>query len=124
MSKIGIRIFSKYVFEVEVHKSEGGQIFLSFILGAIPLIALFFIMVLLVSYIRRSLLEYNSLNRIYEPKLFSVEENGQKVDIDLIEVVTETIKVNKGNNNNNEEDKGDEVIVYTRKLKTNYDQNA
>ena len=114
----------KYVFEVEVHKSEGGQIFLSFILGAIPLIALFFIMVLLVSYIRRSLLEYNTLNRIYEPKLFSVEENGQKVDIDLIEVVTETIKVNKGNNNNNEEDKGDEVIVYTRKLKTNYDQNA
>ena len=103
---------------------EINQIFLSFILGAIPLIALFFIMVLLVSYIRRSLLEYNSLNRIYEPKLFSVEENGQKVDIDLIEVVTETIKVNKGNNNNNEEDKGDEVIVYTRKLKTNYDQNA
>ena len=81
-------------------------------------------MVLLVSYIRRSLLEYNSLNRIYEPKLFSVEENGQKVDIDLIEVVTETIKVNKGNNKNNEEDKGDEVIVYTRKLKTNYEQNA
>ena len=81
-------------------------------------------MVLLVSYIRRSLLEYNSLNRIYEPKLFSVEENGQKVDIDLIEVVTETIKVNKGNNNNNEEDKGDEVIVYTRKLKTNYEQDA
>lgn len=68
--------------------------------------------------------EFNSLNRIYEPKLFSVEENGQKVDIDLIEVVTETVKADKGNNNNNEEDKGDEAVIYTRRLKTNYIQNA
>ena len=68
--------------------------------------------------------EFNSLNRIYEPKLFSVEENGQKVDIDLIEVVTETVKADKGNNNNKEEDKGDEAVIYTRRLKTNYIQNA
>ena len=114
----------KYAFKVEVHKSKRNQIFGSFILGALPLVSFFFIMVLLVSYIRRSMKEFNSLNRIYEPKLFSVEENGQKVDIDLIEVVTETVKADKGNNNNNEEDKGDEAVIYTRRLKTNYIQNV
>ena len=41
----------KYAFKVEVHKSKRNQIFGSFILGALPLV-FFFIMVLLVSYIR------------------------------------------------------------------------
>ena len=70
----------KYVFEVEVHKSEGGQIlFLSFILGAIPLIALFFIMVLLVSYIRRSLLEYNSLIEFMSLNYFLLKKMAKKL---------------------------------------------
>jgi hypothetical protein len=108
-----------YKFKVQVHKSKDNQIILSFFLAAIPLICLFFITILVISFIRRSMNEYNSLN-CYEPKVFSVEENGQKVDIDLFEVVTDKVKVNnKGNNNNNEEDKGDEVVIYTRRFKTN-----
>ena len=76
----------------------------------------------MVSFIRRSMNEFSSLNIIYEPKLYSLEENGQKVDMDLIEVITETVKANKGNDKN-EENKGNEVTVYTRRIKTNCDQN-
>ena len=113
---------TKYVFDVDVFKSKGNQIFGGFILGALPLFSYFFIMVLMVSFIRRSMNEFSSLNIIYEPKLYSLEENGQKVDMDLIEVITETVKANKGNDKN-EENKGNEVTVYTRRIKTNCDQN-
>ena len=113
---------TKYVFDVDVFKSKGNQIFGGFILGALPLFSYFFIMVLMVSFIRRSMNEFSSLNIIYEPKLYSLEENGQKFDMDLIEVITETVKANKGNDKN-EENKGNEVTVYTRRIKTNCDQN-
>ena len=59
--------------------------------------------------------------------MFSVEENGEKVDIDLIEIVSETMKVNKektNNNNEEEKNKGDEVVIHTRRVKTNYNQNV
>ncbi len=46
-------------------------------------------MVLMVSYIRRSMNEYNSLNTIYDTKMMSIEENGAKIDLDLIEIIPE-----------------------------------
>ena len=42
--------------------------------------------------------------------------------MDLIEVITETVKTNKGNEKD-EENKGNEITVYTRRVKTNYNQN-
>jgi len=118
---------TEYIFNVQVHKAKGNQIIASFFLAAIPLVSLFFITVLLISFIRRSPNEFNCLKRSYEPKLFSVEENGEKVDIDLIEIVSETMKVNKektNNNNEEEKNKGNEVVIHTRRVKTNYNQNV
>ena len=64
--------------------------------------------------------EYNSLNRIYDTKIISIEENGAKVDLDLIEIVPEEVKI-KQSENNNEEVK--EITVYSRKIRSNLVQN-
>ena len=89
-------------------------------MGAIPMFAFFFLMVLMVSYIRRSMNEYNSLNRIYEPKILAVEENGEKVDLDLIEVVTNIMKIQKNKDSKEGEEKNENVVtIYTRRFKIN-----
>ena len=111
---------SEYVFVVEVHKAKGDQIFAGFILGALPLFSFFFLMVLMVSYIRRAMNEYNSLNRIYDTKIISVEENGARVDLDLIEIVSEEVKIKQSENNNEEVE---EITVYSRKIRSNVVQN-
>ena len=59
--------------------------------------------------------EYNSLNRIYDTKIMSIEENGAKVDLDLIEIVPEEIKI-KNSKDNNEEVK--EITVYSRRIRS------
>ena len=110
------QVRQKYSFTIIVNKSSGNQIFGGLILGAIPLITFFFLIVLMVSYIRRSMNEYNSLNRIYDTKIMSIEENGAKVDLDLIEIVPEEIKI-KNSKDNNEEVK--EITVYSRRIRSN-----
>ena len=110
------QIRSKYSFTLTVNKSSGNRIFTGLILGGIPLFSFFFLMVLMVSFIRRSMNEYNSLNRIYDTKIMSIEENGAKVDLDLIEIVTEEIKI-KNSKDNNEEVK--EITVYSRRIRSN-----
>ena len=114
------QVRQKYSFYITVNKSSGIHIFAGLILGAIPLITFFFLIVLMVSYIRRSMNEYNSLNRIYDTKIISVEENGARVDLDLIEIVSEEVKI-KQSENNNEEVK--EITVYSRKIRSNVVQN-
>ena len=105
----------KYCFAITVNKSSVNHIFVGLILGAIPLITYFFLMVLMVSFIIRSMNEYNSLNRIYDTKIMSIEENGAKVDLDLIEVVPEEVKI-KQSKDNKEEVK--EITVYSRKIRS------
>ena len=114
------QVRQKYSFYITVNKSSGIHIFAGLILGAIPLITFFFLIVLMVSYIRRSMNEYNSLNRIYDTKIISVEENGARVDLDLIEIVSEEVKI-KQSEDNNEEVK--EITVYSRKIRSNVVQN-
>ena len=64
--------------------------------------------------------EYNSLNRIYEPKILAVEENGEKVDLDLIEVVTNIMKIQKNKDSKEGEEKNENVVtIYTRRFKIN-----
>lgn len=113
-------IRSKYYFILSVKKAPTNRIITGFILGAIPMFAFFFLMVLMVSYIRRSMNEYNSLNRIYEPKILAVEENGEKVDLDLIEVVTNIMKIQKNKDSKEGEEKNENVVtIYTRRFKIN-----
>ena len=64
--------------------------------------------------------EYNSLKRIYEPKILAVEENGEKVDLDLIEVVTNIMKIQKNKDSKEGEEKNENVVtIYTRRFKIN-----
>ena len=77
-------------------------------------------MVLMVSYIRRSMNEYNSLNTIYDTKMMSIEENGAKIDLDLIEIITEELKIKKSKGNTEEVQ---EITIYSRKIKSFVGQN-
>ena len=77
-------------------------------------------MVLMVSYIRRSMNEYNSLNTIYDTKMMSIEENGAKIDLDLIEIIPEELKIKKSKGNTEEVQ---EITIYSRKIKSFVGQN-
>jgi hypothetical protein len=72
----------------------------------------FFVIVLIFSYIHRALFEYNTPNRNYTAKLYSIEENGEKIDVDNIEVSLLTVKLTKNV-------KGKEIVeeqqIYSRK---------
>ena len=91
-----------------------------FILGIIPPICFFFLIVLQVSYIWRSLIEYNTLDIIYDSRLVSIEDNGERIDINSIEVTQELVKYKKINN---EEEVEQEVVIYIRKNKYTDAQN-
>lgn len=69
----------------------------------------------MVSYIRRSMNEYNSLNTIYDTKMMSIEENGAKIDLDLIEIIPEELKIKKSKGNTEEVQ---EITIYSRKIKS------
>ena len=105
---------SKYAFKIFLNKSSFKHIIIGFILGIIPPICFFFLIVLQVSYIWRSLIEYNTLDRIYDSRLVSIEDNGERIDINSIEVTQELVKYKKINN---EEEVEQEVVIYIRKNK-------
>ena len=73
-----------------------------------------------VSYIWRSLIEYNTLDIIYDSRLVSIEDNGERIDINSIEVTQELVKYKKINN---EEEVEQEVVIYIRKNKYTDAQN-
>ena len=73
-----------------------------------------------VSYIWRSLIEYNTLDRIYDSRLVSIEDNGERIDINSIEVTQELVKYKKINN---KEEVEQEVVIYIRKNKYTDAQN-
>ena len=77
-------------------------------------------MVLMVSYIRRSMNEYNSLNTIYDTKMMSIEENEAKINLDLIEIIPEELKIKKSKGNTEEVQ---EITIYSRKIKSFVGQN-
>jgi hypothetical protein len=89
-----------------------GKIILGIILGSTAAILSFFVIVLIFSYIHRALFEYNTPNRNYTAKLYSIEENGEKIDVDNIEVSLLTVKLTKNV-------KGKEIVeeqqIYSRK---------
>ena len=111
----------KYSFYLTVKQASIKYIILGFILGIVPPICYFFLIVLMIGYIIRSISEYNTLNKIYDTRMISIEENGAMVDLDLFEIVTETVKIQKTRDNN--EANGQEIIVYSRKIKSNIVQN-
>ena len=73
-----------------------------------------------VSYIWRSLIEYNTLDRIYDSRLVSIEDNGERIDMNSIEVTQELVKYKKINN---KEEIEKEVVIYIRKTKYTDAQN-
>ena len=70
----------------------------------------------MVTYLVRSLTEYNLPNRAYEAKLFFIEENGIKTDLNSIEIIPKRISIKKLINNKEVEE---EIIAYHRNVKSN-----
>ena len=70
----------------------------------------------MVTYLVRSLTEYNFPNRAYEAKLFFIEENGIKADLNSIEIIPKRISIKKLVNNKEVEE---EIIAYHRNVKSN-----
>ena len=66
------------------------------------------------------MIEYNTLDRIYDSRLVSIEDNGERIDINSIEVTQELVKYKKINN---EEEVEQEVVIYIRKNKYTDAQN-
>ena len=75
----------------------------------------------MVTYIIRSLTEYNLPNRAFEAKLFFIEENGIKTDLNNIEIIPKRTSIKKLVNNIEVEE---EIITYHRNVKSNYVINA
>ena len=99
-----------------------GKIIFAIILGIIPTVCSFFIIVLLLSYIHRALVEYNTPNRNYSAKLLLIEENGEKLDINDLEIYLSSIKVKK--NVNGKEIEEDQQIYTRRVLNRNVPTNS
>ena len=95
-----------------IKQADFGKVILGIILGCISAISSFFIIVLIFNYIHRALVEYNTPNRNYSTKLYSINENGEKIDVDNIEVSLSTVKLTKNV-------KGKEIVedqqIYSRK---------
>jgi hypothetical protein len=108
------KLRDKYTLIFNVKKATIGKMILGFILGIIPPFCSFFMIVLMVSYIIRALTEYNLPNRAYEAKLFLIEDNGNKTDLNNIEIITKRTSVKKLVNNREVEE---EIITYQRNVK-------
>ena len=111
----------KYILIFNVKEATIGKMILGFILGIIPPFCFFFLIVLMVTYIVRSLTEYNLPNRAYEAKLFFIEENGNKTDLNNIEIISKRTSIKKLVNNTEVEE---EIITYHRNVKSNNVINA
>lgn len=106
----------KYTLIFNVKEATIGKMILGFILGIIPPFCFFFLIVLMVTYIVRALTEYNLPYRAYEAKLFIIEDNGNKTDLNNFEIISKRTNIKKLVNNREVEE---EIITYHRNLKSN-----
>ena len=75
----------------------------------------------MITYFLRAFIEYNTPNRAYEAKLFLIEENGNKNDLNNYEIVTKKTSIKKLVNNVEVEE---QIITYYRNIKSNEVINA
>ena len=90
------------------------KIFFAFILGAGILICNIILIFLDISYFRRALADFTIPLRNYTAKLFAIE-NGEKINLDLINVIPSTINHKK---NINGKEVNEDIQIYTRKILT------
>ena len=97
-----------------VKKISIDKLILIFVLGLIPNICTFYLIVLMICYVQRAIPEYGFVNRTYEAVLYLLENNGEKICVDDIEIECEPVKMIKNIN-------GKEVEynknIYKRKIK-------
>ena len=111
----------QYSFILDVKAASSGKKVLGFFLGITPPFCFFFLIVLMISYFRRAFLEYNIPNRMYDSILYSIEENGEKIDLNNIDIVCELTKIKRVVNNKEIEE---DINIYHRKIKSNDVQNV
>ncbi len=107
---------NKYTFIFNIKEASVDKQVLGFILGIIHPFCCFFLMVLMITYIGRALIEYNTPNRAYEANLFLIEDNGNKNDLNNYEIVTKKTSIKKLINNVEVEE---QIIIYYRNIKSN-----
>lgn len=105
-------VSGNYYAILSIKQASFGKILVGLILGIIPTLCSFFIIVLLVNYIHRALFEYNTPNRSYSTKLYLIGENGEKFDINDFEVFCSSVKVKKNINGKEVEE---EQQIYSRR---------
>ena len=96
-----------------IKKASINKIFFCFISGAILLLCNFILLFLQFNYFIRAMIDYIIPLRNYAAKLFSIEESGQKINLDLINVIPSTI-TKKININGKEIDEN--IQIYTRRI--------
>ena len=87
------------------------KIFFPFIIGAALLVCNAILIILKINYFRRTLVDYITPLRNYIAKLFEVEENGQKTNLELINI----IPIRK---NINGKETSEIIQYYSRKIIT------
>ena len=81
-----------------VKKISIDKLILIFVLGLIPNICTFYLIVLMICYVQRAIPEYGFVNRTYEAVLYLLENNGEKICVDDIEIECEPVKMIKNIN--------------------------
>ena len=109
---------NKYLF-VTMKGSSKDRVVLIFIIVLIEIILTFYLIVLMINYINRSIPEVGFKNRIYDAIMFFIDQTGEKINADDIKIESEIIKFtgNKGGKEVNYEKK-----VYKRIILSNQNQ--
>ena len=99
--------------------SSKDKVVLIFIIVLIEIILTFYLIVLMINYINRSIPEFGFKNKIYDAIMFFIDQTGEKINADDIKIESEIIKFtgNKGGKEVNYEKK-----VYKRIILPNQNQ--
>ena len=110
--------YNKYLF-VTMKGSSKDRVVLIFIIVLIEIILTFYLIVLMINYINRSIPEFGFKNKIYDAIMFFIDQTGEKINADDIKIESEIIKFtgNKGGKEVNYEKK-----VYKRIILPNQNQ--
>ena len=98
---------NKYLF-ITIKGTSSDRVFLIFIISLIEIILTFYLIVLMLNYINRSIPEHGFRNRIYDAFLYFVDKTGEKINIDDIKIESEIMKFT--------DNKGDKKVIYERNI--------
>lgn len=102
----------------KVKSCSNKKILLALALGFIPIVSIFYLIVLMMNYIQRAVPDFQ-MNRIYDAIVYLIDNNGDKICADDIEIECEPEKILKNVKGKNIKGKNIkyEGYIYKRKIK-------